>query len=324
MEEEQLEELEALSSIFEQDYLDAEKADALDATEIDRSRPHFALNLFPAGEDENSSFVAVRLHVSFPPDYPDAKPIFKVIPTKGEEALAPLLSELTTALEEEAEESIGGPMCFTLAERAREWLEEHNEDPEEQSLHAKMMRREKELAEARGGGEGVKEGDDGKGKGKYSAGALESVDRADSEPVTRESFLAWRTKFDEEMEKTTNGGRSCGDVRLDSGGAKGAKKKGGKSGRQEQKERKEAKERASRLTGRQVFEKNRGMVTSDETFLEEALQRAVERQGSQEDGNERDGGGASGGKGRGVSVNESLFEGEDFDDLDDSSDEEDG
>ncbi|KAK7693569.1 hypothetical protein QCA50_003138 [Cerrena zonata] len=70
-------------------------------------------------------------------------------------------------------------------------------------------------------------------------------------PVTKESFTSWKLKFDREM------------------AAKNAKEEDEKTKAFSMKEREELKKLATRLTGRQLFERDRTLAVSDDSLLEE-------------------------------------------------------
>ena len=139
--EEQQDELEAIASIFDDDY----KPVSVDAPPF-----KFSLNLYASGEDAESSHVGVRMDVEFPGDYPEEKPLLVFTAIKGEAILTGegeggeenIMPALEAAVDEEAEDSLGGQMIFTLAEAVRSFLEENNIDPKSRSLHAKMAKRE--------------------------------------------------------------------------------------------------------------------------------------------------------------------------------------
>ncbi|KAG8905014.1 hypothetical protein FRC00_013545 [Tulasnella sp. 408] len=98
-------------------------------------------------------------------------------------------------------------------------------------------------------------------KQKQAAKAKKEADEEEAErrrtqgtPVTPESFNAWRLKFNKERQ---------------------AKKKAQDEEKMREmtnKEKEEFKKYASRLTGRQLFERNRDLATSDDTLAEEGAE----------------------------------------------------
>jgi hypothetical protein len=108
--EQQQDELEALQAIF------------VDELQV-RSPTSLALSLFP--EEEESSHVGVLLEVEFPPEYPDSTgPVISIKSLKG---LGPTQVEQVLGVAvKEAEENVGSPVVFVVANAVKEWLLGHN------------------------------------------------------------------------------------------------------------------------------------------------------------------------------------------------------
>lgn len=136
-----------------------------------------------------------------------------------EEELADLLDGLKVL----GEENVGMAMTFTLVSHLREQLAElvRSRAEKERHLAAEKERLELEAEEAKTRGT----------------------------PVTRESFLAWKTKFDREM------------------AAERTKEQEERSRNLTPKEREESKKFQGRLTGKQIFQRNRDWA-EDESLEE--------------------------------------------------------
>ena len=188
-EEEQSMELEALEAIYGDDYVPSSSGSGREG----------AVQLVPLpGEGEEENHVALTLSFLFPETYPDVVPEITLESQRGLKEDA--LNELRAKLKGEAEESVGMPMIFNLAESAKEWLMERNIKSEDSmSMHEQMVERqrkakEKELAEQ-------------KKKEDEAAAARSGADKGGSggnaavmgTPVTRETFEAWKKAFDAEM-----------------------------------------------------------------------------------------------------------------------------
>lgn len=106
--------------------------------------------------------MAITIVARIPPPYPNEKPEFDIEVVKGlnDEQRKELMELINT----KADENVGMPMMYTVAEDLREWLLAHNEPPlvchstglplnscyfvQDNSMHAVMMRREKERQQA--------------------------------------------------------------------------------------------------------------------------------------------------------------------------------
>lgn len=139
--EEQEMEAEALTAIFDSHF------------EIcSSSQPcQWSISLYPETGDPSEldelNHVACKLLATIPIDYPESLPELSVEIVKG------LADEHVTLLEdlarEEAEANHGVPSIFAVAERLKEWLLENNvKGLDDISMHAQMMRKQKEEEKA--------------------------------------------------------------------------------------------------------------------------------------------------------------------------------
>lgn len=134
-EEEQAMEAEALTAIF-------------DTLFTQHSPTTWQIDLYPilgANDEERDQLnhVAIQLHVTLPPDYPEhALPHVRVQLIKGlaVEEHGPVLQQL--ADEEAQGHRGGGPSIFAICERLKDWLLEHNvKGLDDVSMHAQMMKK---------------------------------------------------------------------------------------------------------------------------------------------------------------------------------------
>jgi hypothetical protein len=80
-----------------------------------------------------------------PLDYPESLPIIEIEILKG--LSDDHKQELVIMAAEEAEANLGLPSIFAVCERLREWLAENNQKGmDDVSMHAQMMRKQKEAA----------------------------------------------------------------------------------------------------------------------------------------------------------------------------------
>ena len=158
------------------------------------------MELIPCpGEGDDANHVSLTLRFVFPESYPDVVPSIDLSSGKGLKDEA--LEELHAKLASEAEDSVGMPMIFNLAESAKEYLLENNVKSEDtMSMHEQMVERKRRAKEAE---------DEAKRKAEEAAEKAAAKERqkngdaasraALGTPVTPESFAAWKQKFDEEM-----------------------------------------------------------------------------------------------------------------------------
>lgn len=157
------------------------------------------------------------LKCTFPATYPAELPLLSFESSKGvDEKQKVELMDLARAT---AEENLGMPMVYSIAERIREWLVENNIKPSDGSAYDDMLRRQAaELKASSGGGKtgALSREADPSIKHKYVASATEADEVArkkrDGTPVTREAFLAWRDKFDREMDQKARDDEAAGII----------------------------------------------------------------------------------------------------------------
>ncbi len=197
------------------------------------------------------------------------------------------MTELKNTLENEAQLNLGMAMVFVLAEKARDFLSEHNnKEAADESDHASMLqqtKKEKDANMIQGGGAS---GDDFNWKILASGATGVAGKRTeDLTPCTKENFEKWLKKFREE----TRPQKTQAQIELE-----------------------------SRPTGRQLFEKNSSLfdqVAEDDGTGEDV--DYTQRVDENEEGNDdEDGDGDEG------AIQEELFAStdganEDLDDIDD-------
>ena len=196
---EQSEELEVLSSIYP---LELEVLSAAPPVSIKiRLVPHA-----PGGEENH---VGIVLLATFPPEYPGSAP--PELTVEVEKGLGRRQKEELEALADStaASEGVGVPVIFTVCEALKEWLCDNNVAGQDGSMYSEMLRREQ------------KKDTDQRRKDEKKAISLaadselakEAVDPEEEErirrrqagqPVTVESFNAWKAKFEEEMALQAN------------------------------------------------------------------------------------------------------------------------
>ena len=173
--EEQAGEIEVLSSIYDKDFIVGAPTQPI----------KFRLKLTPAasGDDPRDNHVAATLHVTLPLTYPDVLPILSIT---GEKGLAvEQLAELTELAVTVAEENAGAPLCYAVAERLREWLQEHNEPAGEGSAYDEMLKRQRAAERAAanvGKPTGVKGG---------AAGLVDTIRGAARATFSQRDSLTW-------------------------------------------------------------------------------------------------------------------------------------
>lgn len=321
--EEQLNELEALQAIYMEQYaglLCAPICSLLCSTLLtaatiaaDDSAPETKLSiaLKPSSDDSEKCWVSVRLCVEFVDSYPlESTPTIRFADVVG--LTDGQVNELTKVAEQTAQENIGAPAVYAVAERVREWLIEHNEQPSDGSAFDEMMRRQR--AKASGGG-GAANGAGPEEAGGKQAGAFdrendpsikkrnivsaEEIDEAVRRkkygtPVTAEAFFAWRAAFEAEMAaRPVDPSQAWMTAQVPKG----------------------------RLTGRQMFERDSSLATSDVALAAAAERAAAAAKAGAGSGG---GGAAAGAAGDAEgAVDESLFLAGADDDLDDLDDDED-
>lgn len=178
--EEQELELEALESIFAEDYKNI-------------SASEFELNIWPVPGEEDENHIGVTMHVTYPADYPTVLPIIKVQRLKG--LTDRILAKLEADAMAEAEELLGDVMIYSMTEVIKAFLEENNRP--ELTAHEEMMNRIKEEEDAIAAAE------------QQEAERLAVEEKTYVSPLgiqpgvlfTVEGFHAWRAAFEEEQER---------------------------------------------------------------------------------------------------------------------------
>ncbi|EGD82063.1 hypothetical protein PTSG_02744 [Salpingoeca rosetta] len=161
--------------------------------------------------DDPEATSSVTLTVTYTPTYPEEAPVIEISSSLCVSAAAK--EKLQEVIKTEIEDNLGMPMVSVVQMTVKEALDEINEQERQRIVDDRI--RAKEEAE-------MKELE------RLTAGTA----------VTKESFMAWLTQFQEEM----------------------AKKKGAPA---------KAKASSSKLTGKQLFLTDTKMQTSDSSFMEE-------------------------------------------------------
>jgi RWD domain len=238
--EDQAGEVEALASIYGDDF--------------SQSGSKVSILLF-GDTTYSASYVGVMLHVEFPSAYPyDSIPTMVIEVSKG---LTPeQVNELQALSIKTANENLGGPSIYMVAEALREWLAKHNEKPTDGSEYSQMMmrQRKKEEMEKNGAAQSTLTSysleSDPSVKHKFITSAADEDEgvrkRRDGTQVTVENFMAWRLKFEKEMELKKKLEEEA------SGGSATAKVEKG------------------RLTGKQMFLEDSSLAMSDMQALDDA------------------------------------------------------
>lgn len=153
------------------------------------------------------------------------------------------------------------PLVYTVAEAIREWLTENNVKPSDGSAFDEMMRRKagKDIPKSSSSSAALSREADPSILRKTVITDTEENEtvrrKRDGTPVTREAFLAWRTKFDAEMEIKAKDDEAKGlDIMIGYG-----------------------KKFTGKLTGKQLFDADSTLSTSDNTIV-----------GNEDDGNTAD------------------------------------
>eukprot|EP01006_Ploeotia_vitrea_P045761 TRINITY_DN66967_c12_g5_i1.p1 TRINITY_DN66967_c12_g5~~TRINITY_DN66967_c12_g5_i1.p1 ORF type:complete len:264 (+),score=165.67 TRINITY_DN66967_c12_g5_i1:2-793(+) len=171
-EEEQELEVEALQSIFEDDF------------EVLATKPNRVLQLrvAPNTGDGDDNHVVALVKVTLPAKYPEVVPDIQIIKEKG--LVNKQIKILAKLANEAAEENVGEVSVFSISEAVKEWLADHNTPPS-----------------------GSADDDDGFSLDGSGAGDDDDA-QADYVPLvppgtitTPESFMEWKKLFDEEQAK---------------------------------------------------------------------------------------------------------------------------
>lgn len=140
--------------------------------------------------------VMVAMRFEFTPTYPQTPPKWSFEDSSGfpEEEL----DELRRKIELDMKRNVGGPMIFSVAELAVDWLRERNGPPE--SMYDQMMNRQ--LASAPDAAS--KEDQDSKAPATTDAGSNGPVEKilcSAAERCTKQEFEIWAAAFRTEMEE---------------------------------------------------------------------------------------------------------------------------
>ncbi|TRY83546.1 hypothetical protein DNTS_016256 [Danionella cerebrum] len=136
-------ELEALSSIYGEDFKDIRAEDPWKV----RRPPEVHLSLRPKGLSYGeTSFVCVDLQVKCPPTYPDVPPELDLKNAKG--LSFDKLEKLQAQLNQLAKDRCGEVMIFELADLVQCFLTEHNLPPSS-SFHEEMLKNQRRQLERR-------------------------------------------------------------------------------------------------------------------------------------------------------------------------------
>lgn len=200
--EEQELEIEALQSIFEEEF-----SWISEPTE-------FEVKLTPVVDDGVEVHVEAALYVKFVEDYPsEAIPEYTLRSVKG--LSAPLLGDMKELAVKSSTEELGGPVIYNVCEALKDWLLEHNEPgQDDNSMYSVMMRKEaaKEAEERAKNlsslGSGKQDSDEAKAAAKEKA-RLKA--RAEGDSVTAESFAAWKLAFEQEMKDEIIAAQAAGE-----------------------------------------------------------------------------------------------------------------
>ena len=201
--------------------------------------PSFAIALVPNQGEDDGNHVAVLLKCTYTPTYPEELPTFEVEVIRG--LNGGQRDEVAGIVQASAEENLGmGPIVFTVAESIKEWLLANNREPDDDSMYAKMMAREKkveeELQRVASEAAAVATTTEAEAGPKNNLGTA-----SDGSLTTPELFKEWNAKFMAELAAS----RTDEDLQTEA-------------------------ERNKKLTGRQLFEQNASLF-SRETLLERAL-----------------------------------------------------
>ncbi|KAK4634627.1 hypothetical protein CLAFUW4_01097 [Fulvia fulva] len=220
--EEQKEEREVLDSIFPDEIQDINDAEYRVTISLDP----------PPDDDEDSETPVVILNVRYPEAYPDEAPYLDVsqLPNAPKHKHLDIQQDkarLLGALEPTIEESMGMAMVFTLVSTLKDAAELLI------SERAQAVQAQKDFEAAK---------------------AEEEENRKfEGEKVTRETFLAWRENFRQEM-------KEAAERRLAEQEAEDKKKRGGKT-------------EEKKLTGRQLWEQGlAGNTIEDDEEGEDAVE----------------------------------------------------
>ena len=164
-----------------------------------RRRKHSVeLHLVPFPDESEKNHVAIKLRVLYPKMYPEVVPSLEIESEKGLNKTQ--IEELSDVLKENAEENLGMPMVFTLAEAAKEWMQERNvESKGDGSAFERMQQRKQEIERAK-----LKEAQKQEEKERRQNEAEAEIKKKTRQLlvcITKEEFFEWRDAFEKEMTK---------------------------------------------------------------------------------------------------------------------------
>ncbi|XP_077976937.1 RWD domain-containing protein 1-like [Glandiceps talaboti] len=204
-EEEQNNEIEALTAIYPEEFT------------VLSTNPHcFEIRLASdnADDEDEDTVVQATLQCTYTPKYPDESPITEV--TSSENLEDDDVTSILELCQEQVEENLGMAMVFTMVSVIKEKLNEKVDEIKQQQKELEERLEEEERAKEK----------------------AEEAKKFTGTPVTIETFLAWKKKFDEEMAQKKN-------------------------------KTLETAEDSKKLTGRQLFEQDQSLDDSEVAFLEE-------------------------------------------------------
>jgi len=184
--EEQEDEMEALESIFVEDYKCI--------NDVASGHPEFEISLWPeeGGEDESDNFVGAVLNCAYPPTYPEVVPRIKIRALKG--LSAPEVEQLLTVANNAARDEVGCPGLFAITEEIKEWLREHNEDKGDGSAFAQMQLRAKRAADQKAKEQRAREEAE-RAEAAASISAADIKKQQEGTALTVERFNKWNETF---------------------------------------------------------------------------------------------------------------------------------
>lgn len=169
---------------------------------------------------------SIQFQFTIPEKYPDEKPSIELLESCNLEQYE--ISKLMEMLDKETEASMGTVMIFNLVSATFEWLS-NKQESEQEAPHEEGEEETKNILERQ----------------------AEENRKIDGTPVTKQSFLIWKAKFDAEMLKISL-----------------------------EKLKKTSEQSSStitkRLTGRELFESDNSMIESDLNFVEDLDQDQIE------------------------------------------------
>lgn len=226
------------------------------------SAPCYSLNVAPedVGGGGTRAHVAARLLAWLPANYPAFAPAALVVsPVRGLSSAQ--VAELQALVENGAARAAaeGSPALYTVAEDMRTWLAGHDSPPDDGSAFAEMeararARAREEVAAAVHSyalsGDPSAGSSRGGGRAAPSAAAEEEAARRrrDGTPVTLESFVAWRAIFERETAVAAAAAASAAVAAAAAAGRASPV---------------DAALLAARPTGKQLFESDETLATSD-------------------------------------------------------------